>query len=258
MGEFLKITSRDNPLVKQICALQTSSKARKESGLFVLEGLRSLKDANENNVKFSKFVVSNGAAGKYAEDINILSGCADSCYLVTDDIFKKISDTDSPQGILALAEIPKNDKLPQKSGRYIALERIADPSNLGAVSRTAEALGVAGIILCGCCDPYSSKSLRASMGTLLRVPLYFCDDLFEISRKCSLRSIACVVDRDAMSVKQLEFSDGDMLMIGNEANGLLDLTKQNADVKITIPMNGRAESLNAAAAAAVAMWEMVR
>ncbi len=257
MGEYLRITSRENPFVKQIVNLNSSAKQRRESGLFVLEGLRICKDAVENNVRFLKLIISDGAAGKYAEDINILSGSAETIVSVTDDVFKKMSDTDSPQGISALAQIPETKGLPNSNGRYIALENLSDPSNLGAVSRTAEALGVGGIILSGGCDPYSPKALRASMGTLLRMPLYFSDNLIKTAEKCRLRSLACVVDGSAKSLKDISFKDGDMLMIGNEANGLTEETKTGSNEKITIPMSGRAESLNAAAAAAIAMWEMM-
>ena len=258
MNISMRITSRENPLVKQICSLQTSAKARRESGLFLLEGLRICKDAYENGIRFEKLVVSDGAAGKYAEEISLLSGSAEQCVNVTDELFKKMSDTDSPQGIMALTAIPEKKMSPSKGGRYIGLENLADPSNLGAVSRTAEALGVSGMVLCGCTDPYSPKALRASMGTLLRVPLYFSDNLIDTAKNCVLRSIACVVDRQARSVASVDFCDGDLLMIGNEANGLTENTKKSADISITVPMAGRAESLNAAAAAAIVMWEMMR
>jgi len=253
-----RITSRENPLVKQICALQTTTKARRESGLFILEGLRCCLDAYENNVSFKKLIISDGAAGKYAEDIGLLSGSAEQCISVTDELFKKMSDTDSPQGIMAVVSIPERKSNPLKNGRYIGLENIADPSNLGAISRTAEALGISGLLLCGCTDPYSPKALRASMGTLLRVPLYFTDDLVKTAEECGLRSIACVVDRNANSVQTVNFCDGDLLMIGNEANGLTPKTKLASKLSVTIPMSGRAESLNAAAAAAIVMSEMMR
>ena len=259
MKDFLIVTSRENALIKQIIALQTSAKARKESGLYVLEGLRICSDAAENGEKFEKLIVSDSAVGKYAESINIFSDCAVQCVRIPDSLFKKISDTDSPQGILTLVKIPDICSTPIKSGRYIGLENLADPSNLGAISRTAEALGVSGIVLTqGSCDPFSPKALRASMGTLLRVPLYFTDDICKTAKEVGLRTIACVVDSDAEKISDIDFCDGDILLIGNEANGLTDVTKSFSDRRVTIPMKGNAESLNAAAAAAIAMWEMVR
>ena len=145
-----------------------------------------------------------------------------------------------------------------KKGRYIGLENLSDPSNLGAIGRTAEALGVSGILVSGnSCDPYSPKALRASMGTLIRMPIFVCDNLIETISENGLNAYACVVDGDAAPISEINFKDGDVLLIGNEANGLTDEIKKNAK-PITIPMRGNAESLNAAAAASIAMWEMVK
>lgn len=259
MKSFEKITSRENPLIKQIIALQGSAKSRKEAGLFVLEGLRICSDAFENGIHFEKLVVSESAVGKFTDIIGDFSDNAEKCVTVPDALFKKISDTTAPQGIIAVAKIPEKRVEINPSGRYIGLEDLQDPSNLGAVARTAEALGVSGIVLTSDgCDPYSPKVLRASMGTLLRLPLYFADSLCDFAKEHSLRTVACVVDRDATSVKEFEFANGDIILIGNEANGLTDSTKQQSAFRLTVPMSGRAESLNAAAAAAIVMWEMVR
>lgn len=257
--KFTTVTGKDNPLVKQILKLQTSARARREAGLFVLEGLRICSDAVENGIRFEKLVVSESAVGKYAEKVGFFSDCADAAVQVTDSLFERIGDTDSPQGILALVKMPEMTALPDKKGRYIGLENLNDPSNLGAIARTAEALGVAGIVLTkGSCDPFSPKVLRASMGTLLRVPLYLTENMTEFAAKSGLRMIACVVDRDAQPIGSVDFGDGDLLLIGNEANGLLPSTRRDADLRVTIPMRGRAESFNAAAAAAIALWEMMR
>ena len=258
MEEFLRITSRENSLMKLICALQSSAKARRENGLFVLEGLRICMDALENGVRFEQLVISDGAAEKYPDEIVRLSGGAARRVRVSDGLFRRLGDTDSPQGILALAPFPAVPALPKQGGRYVGLEQIADPTNLGAVARTAEALGVAGIVLSGGCDPYAPKVLRASMGTLLRVPLFFAEDITAFARQAGLRTVACVVERTAPPISSVAFADGDLLLIGNEANGLTDKTRRESALAVTIPMCGRAESLNAAAAAAIGMWEMMR
>lgn len=259
MDGFLKITSRDNSLIKLVSLLQSSSKERKKHSLFVLEGLRICLDAFENGIRFDKFVISEVAAKRLKNEIIMLSKNADGCYILPDSLFKKIADTDSPQGIIALAKIPNKSLEINPTGRYVALENIADPSNLGAISRTAEALGVSGILISkDTCDPYSPKSLRASMGTLLRLPVFVCDDLAEKLKASSLKTYACVVDKDATPISNISFSEGSAIIIGNEANGLTEDIKGIADALVTIPMPGRAESLNAAAAAAIAMWEMVR
>ncbi len=260
MKNFDILTSRENSLIKLACALQLSSKARKENGLFAIEGLRICKDAYENSIKFDKLIVSDTAMDKYRDDISLFSENSNKCYRIPDSLFKKISDTASPQGIIALAFFPEERiNAIDKNGRYIALENVADPSNLGAVSRTAEALGVSGIILSkGGCDPYSPKALRASMGTLLRIPLVILDDFSMELKKSGLKTFACVVDADVKPINNTEFKDGCAIIIGNEANGITEITKNISDELITIPMLGRAESLNAAAAAAISIWEMMK
>lgn len=259
MPQFQRITSRENRLVKQIIALQTSNKARKESGLFVLEGLRICSDAAENGIAFRCLVVTEAFAEKFQKDCDRFCDLAETAVQVPETLFEKIADTDSPQGVLAVGVLPQNPCALLPKGRYLGLENLADPSNLGAVARSAEALGVDGIVLSGGgCDPFAPKALRASMGTLLRLPLFFCEDLCEFAKENGLHSFACVVDRDAKPISSVSFCGGDLLLIGNEANGLCAQTKAAADERVTIPMHGRAESLNAAAAAAIAMWEMVR
>lgn len=260
MRAFNIITSRENPLIKLVAALQVSSEKRKRNGLFVLEGLRICKDACDNGIKFDKLIVSDAAAEKYAADTEKFSLISDECYKIPDSLFKKISDTKTPQGIIAVAKMPVTGSCGiDKNGKYIALENVSDPSNLGAISRTAEALWVNGIILSSDgCDPYSPKALRASMGTLLRVPVFVTESFAETLKSTGLKRYACVVDKTAESIKEQSFENGSVVMIGNEANGLTDSAKQSADVLVTIPMTGRAESLNAAAAAAIAMWEMMK
>ena len=259
MPEFVKITSKDNQLIKFVSLLQTSAKQRRQSGLFVLEGLRICTDAYDNNIKFDKLIVTETALQKYSDSVDMFSAISDSCYVLSENLFKKISDTNSPQGIIAVAKMPLKTSEISNSGRYIALENLADPSNLGAIARTAEALGVSGIIMSAdSCDPFAPKSLRSSMGTLLRLPIFVVDDIMTCIKDNNLRSFACVVDKDAQNIASQTFSDGDVLLIGNEANGLSDDVKSNADYLITIKMQGKAESLNAAAAAAIAMWEMIK
>ena len=259
MKNFKIITSKDNQIIKLTASLQSSANARKENNLFVLEGLRICDDAVTCGVIFESLIVSETAFNKYADTIENLSNSAKECYKIPDKLFGKISDTTSPQGIIALAKMPpKNTKI-ENNGRYIALENINDPSNLGAISRTAEALGVSGIILSkGSVDPYSPKSLRASMGTLLRMPLIIFDNFCEEIKASSLKSYACVVDKTATSITDITFTDGSVIMIGNEANGLTEDAKAMADNRMTLKMSGKAESLNASVAAAISIWEMMK
>ncbi|MBE6787744.1 MAG: RNA methyltransferase [Ruminococcaceae bacterium] len=259
MENFKKITSKDNSLIKLVCALQSSRKARLEHNLFVLEGVRICDDACSCEIRFDKLIISETAFSKYESAVKSFEKNSNECYLLPDSLFKKISDTTSPQGIIALASMPKMNNTINKNGRYIALENLADPSNLGAISRTAEALGVSGIILSSdSCDPYSPKSIRASMGTLFRMPLIIFDDFSKAISESGLKSFACVVDKNAKSITEVSFENGSVVIIGNEANGLTEKTKQTANEQITIKMSGKAESLNAATAAAISIWEMMK
>ncbi len=258
VSEFTKITSRDNPLIKLVCQLNNSGRSRKEHGLFVIEGLRLCRDAAENGFCFTHLLVSETAKEKHSDDIKLLADMAEKAFLLSDSVFSKISDTKSPQGIICLVKREEKTQLINKKGRYIALENIADPSNLGAVARTAEALGIDGIIMSeGGCDPFSPKSLRASMGALLRLPVIVCENFAKTLAESGLSLYACVVSGEARSLTEVDFADGCAALIGNEANGLTDETKAVCE-PITIKMTGRAESLNAAVAASIVMWEMQR
>ena len=260
MTDFKVITSKENSLIKFISALQTSAKKRRENGCFVLEGLRICQDAKDNGIRFDKLIISESAALKYQSDIIEFAEISGECFKLPDGLFKKISDTTSPQGIIAVAKTPdKSSNEINKNGRYIALENLADPSNLGAVARTAEALGVSGIILSGNgCDAYAPKSLRASMGTLLRLPVFILNDFANEIKNTGLKTYSCVVDKDAKAINGIDFADGSILIIGNEANGITEETKSLSDCLLTIPMRGKAESLNSAVAASIAMWEMMK
>ncbi len=143
------------------------------------------------------------------------------------------------------------------------MQNIADPSNLGAVARSAEAFGAKGLLLSdGCCDPYSPKSLRAGMGALFKTSCFFetsdfVDTLMQL-RCGGMELYAAVVNRKADDIRSVKAASGSVLLIGNEANGLTDDVIDVCSHRVTIPMAGRAESLNASAAAAVLIWEMLK
>ena len=258
MKNFLRITSKDNDNLKQISQLLKSSKRRRDEGLFVLEGLRLCLDAIQNGHVPQKVFLSETAISKYQREVEILTAHGDT-YVLSDSLFSKFSDTVSPQGILCVCKTPLFDEEKfNPNGRYIALDNLQDPSNLGAIARTAEAFGIDGIIIQGGCDPYSPKSLRASMGALLRLPVYPTDDMFAVFAKNRLKSYASVISREADSVGEIRFNGGCVVIIGNEANGISAETVDKSDCLITIHMSGRAESLNAAVAASVIMWEMCK
>ncbi|MEE0946261.1 MAG: RNA methyltransferase [Acutalibacteraceae bacterium] len=256
---FTEISSKDNGRIKRMIKLQTSSRCRREEGCFVIEGLRTVDDACENSIKLLELYFTSAAYEKHRTELEKFIACADFVAQISESVAKSVSDTFTPQGIFAVAQMPEKCEELGGKGRYIALENVQDPANLGAVARTAEALGISGIILTeDSCDPYSPKSLRASMGTLLRLPLIFTSDMAQFLKKTTASTYACVAHGEADRVGDFSFNSFSVAVIGNEANGLTEKTVAACDRSITIEMKGRAESLNAAAAAAIVMWEMVK
>jgi TrmH family RNA methyltransferase len=259
---FEHITSRDNRQIKTAVKLMTSGRFRKEHGLFVLEGMRLCTDALRSGVHIDSLFFTEQAERKYCSEVRLLSNKADKIYLVDDSVFMKLTDTVSPQGIVCICRIVKSSEKLDSSGRYVACENLSDPSNLGAIARTAEALAADGLILLGnCCDPYSPKAQRAAMGSLLRLPVVRFDDAADAVlrlRSDGLRFYAAVVDEKAEKIGNVKFQDGDVVLIGNEGNGLTGETIAACDYSVTIPIRGRAESFNAAAAAAILLWELLK
>ncbi len=255
------ITSRENPGVKQVVKLGSSAKARRETGLFVLDGLRLCRDAALNDYILKTLYLTQDFYESHPSDAEVLMGKSKEHHFAAPSVIEKMSDTVNPQGVIAVCEIPKLCAS-LGDGFYVGLENIADPSNLGAIARSAEAFGARGLVLLGsCCDPYSPKSLRAGMGALLRLPICAFSEFDALKAECkkvSKEIFASVVDSDAEDVSKCSKSENSLLIIGNEANGITKETALNSDRRITIPMKGIAESLNAAAAAAVLIWEFTK
>lgn len=259
MFKFEKILSRDNSNIKQVVALISSSKKRRENGLFVLEGLRLSTDAFLSGYRFETLFLSETALVKNEKEAEKLSKVSARTFVLSDSLFAKISDTVNPQGFIAVCKISQTLLSLKKDGKYIALENLSDPSNLGAISRTAEAFGFDGIIITSeSVDPYAPKSLRASMGALLRIPLMITDDIIATAEEFGIKTYSAVIDAKAQPINSVDFNKGSMIVIGNEANGIKKETVDKSYKLITIPMSGKAESLNAATAASIIMWEMCR
>lgn len=255
------ITSKDNPRIKRAAMLVSSAKKRRKFGLFVLEGSRLCSEVLRENISVAELFYTKEALSSNAELIENISRKAEFSDMVSEQVFQKISDTQSPQGIFVTVSL--SEKVYNiDSGRWIAFENISDPSNLGSAARTAEALGFGGILLSQTgVDPYSPKSLRASMGALLRLPVVVTEDfkgeLVSLKEK-GFPVSGMVVENTALKINEINFAEKEVAVIGNEANGLTDSAKACCDRLVTIPMSGRAESLNAAVAASIVMWEMVR
>lgn len=260
---MLSITSRNNDRIKQAVKLCSDSSERRKTGTFFLEGLRLCCDAAINGHVAETVFVTEKALAEHGRELSVLLDSCKECFVITEEISLKLSDTKNPQGVFCVCKtLDKNNNIDKinYNGMYIALENVQTPGNLGAAARTAEALGLDGMIISGGCDIYNPKALRAAMGSLLRLNVIVVDDLAEFLNECSslgMMTYAAVPDSDAVPVTEMDRTSGVICAVGNEGNGLSDAVISEC-TRVTIPMKGRAESLNAAAAASVIMWEMVR
>lgn len=257
------ITAKDNPAVKAAAKLLTSASARREAGAFLLEGVRLCEDALRCGLTVRELFVTEKARKTYPDEVGSLTAAAGTVYEIGDAISAKLSDTVSPQGVFAVCELPSQPTLSAtKSGVWLGLECTQDPANLGAMARTAEALGVDGLLVSSDgCDPYSPKAQRAAMGSLIRLPVVRCDDfLGEVAeRKANgTEIVAAVVYGETETLGANGFDKPTLLLIGNEGNGLSADAVKLSDRAVRIPMKGRAESFNAATAAALFLWEMMK
>ncbi len=239
------ISSRDNNRIKNVVRLIESARERKKQSLIVLEGERLVKEASEIEELY------------YTEDhiLEEIIKKSKKSFLVSKEVFKKMSDTVSPQGVIALVKRPEKITELNKNGKYIAFENVQDPGNLGTAARTAEALGINGLIVNGV-DVFSPKAIRASMGAVLRIPIIEPENILEYIKNANMRIVGTVC-KEGKSIKDFTFKN-DIVLIGNEANGLTANAISICDEIVTIKMNGKAESLNAAAASSIICWEMTK
>ena len=257
------ITSRNNEKVKLAVRLRDSAKARREEKRFFLEGARLCADA-AGSCEVEQLFFTDRAMEKHSHELDLLLGCAAEAFSVSDDIAQKLSDTFSPQGVFCVCKtLDKKcniDKMYSNS-RVIALENIQDPSNLGAIVRTAEALGIGGAVLAGCCDIYNPKAQRAAMGSLLRLPLVSFESMPEALTDFEAHgftTLASTPSEEAENITKICLGEKTLCVIGNEGNGVTSQTLDRCEKRVSVPMRGRAESLNASMAAAIIMWELMR
>lgn len=260
-----EITSHENRLVKEYKKLCENRKERRKTGKFAMEGARLIADALQSGISLESVFFTDDALVRFREIYENLCEKNVRVFKITQQIADKIADTETAQGIFCTALMLDKALLLDKIdvyGKYIALENIQDPGNLGTMLRTAEAFGIDGIVLsAGCADLYSPKTVRASMGAVFRIPVNIADDLVRAVRELSdkgMKSFAAVPDREADDLIETSFTGGAITVIGNEGNGLTDDMISSCNRRVTIFMRGRAESLNAASAASIIMWEMTK
>jgi len=266
LDRFMKqkniISSLSNPQIKKLSLLQKKSRARYEEGLFVAEGKKMLEEARQMGLLVKAYVsesfYKDAVAGQadYFEDIDY--------EILTDSVFNAVSETQTPQGIMGLVKIIRHeasDIIKNPNAFLLLLEDIRDPGNFGTMIRTAEGAGVSGIITNNSTvDLYNPKVVRSTMGSIFRMPVCQVEDFAAIInsiKKNDIRIFAAHLDGTDYDKEELYLGKCAFL-IGNEANGLSEQAIKSADKLIKIPMAGKVESLNAAIAAAVLMYEAAR
>ena len=260
-GSFVDtITSRSNPLVRAAAALLGSPRERRERREFLCEGARLCRDAAESGVRIKACFFTPRAGERYGEYLKPILHESEAAYTIEDPVAGLLSDTKSPQGVFCLCAWPEGGQ-GAHDGPCLVLENIQDPGNLGTTLRTAEALGRFRVVLLGdCCDPLGPKALRASMGAVFRLGIETEGDPGRLMERLKDEGYAvhgAVPSDRALEVTGIDFTRGrHAVVIGNEGSGLSRETAGLCGDLITIPMGGRAESLNAAAAATVLLWEL--
>ena len=269
------ITSISNPKIKHVAQLISSKKERIAAGSYVIEGPKVFIEAVPADIK-EVYISESFNERLHGGDEFKLFGLMKDVYvklrdtgseIVTDELFKRMSDTVTPQGILCVMQIVNyslDDILAANDGKpfkAVALEGLQDPGNMGTIVRTAEAAGVS-IILAGpgTVDIYSSKVVRSTMGSLFRVPVVSTESLYDDIGKIKnsgVKVYAAHLDGKE-SYRDVNYGDRSMILIGNEGAGLTERAVELADKLVIIPMKGQVESLNAAVACAILMFELGR
>ncbi len=256
------ITSKENPTIKLYQKLSSSKKERLQYGLFVLEGLRIVEDAIKEKSGLSHIIMTKYAYEKFGSVIFQADLRDTKTIVISNELGNKIASTDTTQGIFAICRIPVQKKMIfSENGRYIVLYGLQDPGNVGMIIRTADALGINGVILSGCCDLYNPKVIRSTMGSVFRVDTLIENDtenLFGILMENTVETLASVIDKDAENINNCLFKGKQAVFIGNEGNGLPSEISERCDRRITIHMNGTVNSLNAAMASGIIMWELTK
>ena len=265
------ITSTSNEQIKRIVKLREKAKERKSEGLFVVEGIRIFKEipameidsvyVSESFVETYIDAEAKDTTDNRYDNIPDLFSRVDY-QVVADNVFKKLSDTVNPQGVLAVVRMSDytleevlNDR-DKENSCIVVLDKIQDPGNLGTIIRTGEGAGITAVVMSkDTVDLYNPKVIRSTMGSIFRVPCVVVDDLTKAVKTIKASGVTTYAAHlDGEDIQDTEFSDDRAFLIGNEANGLSDEVANMADKKTKIPMEGEVESLNAAVATAILIY----
>jgi TrmH family RNA methyltransferase len=260
MAAFLTITSKDNPLIKKTASLLKRA-SRYEEGLFILEGAKLVVEAIESDINIEYAFFDDEAVQKEEQLADKLFEKRIKIYKISKELMKKISDSATPSGILCVARLfALGDINNISTGKYLALEKMQDPGNFGAVLRIADAFSLDGVLIDReCADIYSPKTIRGSMGSCFRVKVFCVSDLENAInglKEKGFTAYAADLNEKAKPISEVKWSDRDIVIIGNEGRGISQNLLNISNKPIYIPMRGRAESLNASVAAGIIAYRM--
>ena len=245
-----RISSRKNPLLQQVKKLLSSRAERRKTGLFVADGTKLLEEAVKYWPGLQTVILTDGVEIQVPDHVRVVR--------VPEDVMASISPMEAPQGALFLGKLPEQTEFVPKKGMLI-LDGVQDPGNIGTILRTADAMDVPVVLLEGCADPWSWKVIRSTMGAAFRTPVVQAS-WEEVLGKC--REAGIPIGVTALSDRAVDIRTADLsemaLVIGSEGRGVRKEVLENADHELIIPMNPHCESLNAAIAAAIVMWEIKR
>lgn len=258
------ITSTSNPRVRQLVLWQEKAKKRREDNVFLAEGIKMLREAPKDWIK-EVYLTEEVLQRLRKEDGEVLAKIENTGYeLLSDEVMKKVSDTQTPQGALVVLNRPSytlDDIVGSGEGTFMVLENLQDPGNLGTIIRTGEGAGIRGVIMSqDTVDIYNPKTIRATMGSVYRVPFIYVETLSNSICYLKEKGVQTYAAHLKGTKQYYEFSytGGTAFLIGNEGNGLKKETADLADEYLRIPMEGQVESLNAAIAATILMYEAYR
>lgn len=251
---YERITSRTNPLILRMKKLNNKRAARREEVAFCGEGPKLLAEAIRWNAELETVVYAEGfPLPELPEKVRAVE--------VPEGLLSAVADTETPQGVVFVCK-GNSLALPElkKGKRYLILDGVQDPGNVGTIWRTADAFGADGLILCGACaDPWSPKTVRSTMGAVFRLPVYEAtlEEVAEHLSQAGIPLYATALREDTVDVRALDLSTA-AVIIGSEGKGVSELALQLCCKTVKIPMTERCESLNAGIAASVVLWEMAK
>lgn len=251
---YERITSVQNEYIKRLCRLNSTA-GRKESGLFLIEGQKICAEAIRCQWPIERCLITERAMQTF--DLSSFSG---TIIEISEQVAKKLSSMDTPPGIFLVAQ-QKNEASEIMPKFILALDHLADPSNLGAILRSAEAFGAKTIFLSeGSVDLYSPKSIRAAMGSAFRVNVQKGDLSAFIAKQKEqgYQILGAGLNRNFLTLNEVSFDTPTVLIVGNESNGITQEIMEQCDRGVFIPMQGENESLNAAVAASIILWEQAK